>query len=161
MLAFFLAFLFPLIVFSRLLEVPFVRQKDEFCGPASLSTVLAYYGLEVPQEKIAQKVYNPKLKGALITDLENYARSLGFKTLLKSSSLQELRDYVDRGIPPIVLVDLGSLWFSAPHYMVITGYEGDTFYVHTGYEANRPLSAQRLDRMWSKMGRVVLILYPP
>ncbi len=113
------------------------------------------------QEEIGQRVYDPKLKGALITDLEKYARERGFKTSLKVSNLQELRDYLKEGIPPIVLVDLGKLWVSLPHYMVVVGYKDETFFVHTGYEASKPISAKELDRVWSKMGRVVLILYPP
>ncbi|MEJ5339170.1 MAG: C39 family peptidase [Aquificaceae bacterium] len=158
---FLLLLLFPLFLFSKNLDVPFVKQRDQFCGPASLSSVLAYYGVEVSQEEIGQRVYDPKLKGALITDLEKYARERGFKTSLKVSNLQELRDYLKEGIPPIVLVDLGKLWVSLPHYMVVVGYKDETFFVHTGYEASKPISAKELDRVWSKMGRVVLILYPP
>ena len=52
---------------------------DQFCGPASLSSVLGFYGISLSQEAIADKVYIPKLKGALITDLENYVKSLGLK----------------------------------------------------------------------------------
>ncbi|QID33772.1 C39 family peptidase [Pampinifervens florentissimum] len=155
-----LLLLFPLVLYSKSLDVPFVKQRDQFCGPASLSSVLAYYGLKVSQEEIAEKVYNPKLKGALITDLENYARARGFRTLLKTSNLQELKNYIEEGHPPIVLVDLGTLWTSVPHYMVVVGYREDTFYVHTGYEANKPIKAKELDRIWSKMGRVILMVYP-
>lgn len=159
MLLFF--FLFHLFLYSKSLDVPFVKQRDQFCGPASLSSVLAYYGVNVAQEEIGERVYSPKLKGALITDLENYAKEKGFKTVLKASNLQELKDYLDKGVPPIVLVDLGMWWVSIPHYMVVVGYEGDAFYVHTGYEARKPIKAQDLDRIWSKMGRVALFIYPP
>ncbi len=151
----------PFILYSKSLDVPFVKQRDQFCGPASLSSVFAYYGLKVSQEEIAEDVYNPKLKGALITDLENYAKARGFRTLLKTSNLQELKKYIDEGHPPIILVDLGRLWLSVPHYMVVVGYEGDTFYLHTGYEARKAFKADDLDRIWSKMGRVLLLVYPP
>lgn len=158
---FLLLLLFPLFLYSKSLDVPFVKQRDNFCGPASLSSVFAYYGLEVSQEEIGKRIYNPRLRGALITDLENYTRERGFRTLLKTSDLEELRSYLREGIPPIVLVDMGRLWVSIPHYMVVVGYGDGIFYVHTGYEANKPVRADELDRMWSKMGRVLLLLYPP
>ncbi|MFN3946814.1 MAG: C39 family peptidase, partial [Aquificaceae bacterium] len=148
--------LFPLFIFSKTLEVPFVKQKDNFCGPASLSAVLAYYGINIPQEIIADKVYHPKLKGALITDLENYARSLGLRAETKKASLEDLKKLIDQGIPAIVLVDLGRFFISVPHYMVVVGYQGDSFILHTGYEEGKVIKAKELDRIWERMGRVTL-----
>ncbi len=142
------------------LNVPFVEQKSDFCGPASLSAVFGYYGKKVDQEEIARVVYSPKLKGALITDLQKYAESLGFKTSLIQGSTLEIKKYIDRNIPVIILVDLGKFFVSIPHYMVVTGYNKDYFVVHTGYEANKKIQEEKLDFMWSKMGRVMLILYP-
>ncbi|MFN7065826.1 MAG: cysteine peptidase family C39 domain-containing protein [Aquificaceae bacterium] len=157
-----LAFLlFPFLIFSKSLDVPFVRQKDQFCGPASLSAVLGYYNLYIPQEVIGVKVYHPKLKGALITDLENYAKSLGLKAETRRGSLEDLKIFIDQGIPPIILVDLGRFLVSVPHYMVVVGYEEDSFFLHTGYEGRKRINEKELDRIWSKMGKVMLILYPP
>jgi ABC-type bacteriocin/lantibiotic exporter with double-glycine peptidase domain len=158
---FFLLLLFPLFIYSKSLEVPFVKQKDQFCGPASLSSVLGFYGISLSQEAIAEKVYNPKLKGALITDLENYVKSLGLKAETRQGTLEDLKVLIDKGIPPIILVDLGSFFVSIPHYMVVVGYEGGKFFVHTGYEESKSMEAKDLDRLWSKMGRVMLIVYPP
>ncbi len=142
------------------LNVPFVKQKSDFCGPASLSAVFGYYGKDVDQEEIAKVVYSPKLKGALITDLQKYAESLGFKTSLIQGSTIDIKKYIDRNIPVIILVDFGKFFVSIPHYMVVTGYDEDYFVVHTGYEANRKIREEKLDTMWSKMGRVMLIIYP-
>lgn len=152
--------LFPLFLYSKVLDVPFVKQKDNFCGPASLSSVLNFYGIKVSQEDIGKAVYNPKLKGALITDLENYAKSLGLNAKAKQGSLEDLKTYIDEGIPPIILVDLGKFFVSIPHYMVVIGYEGDNFFLHTGYEEAKEIKARDLDKIWSKMGRVMLIVYP-
>ncbi len=153
--------LLPFLLSFKLIDVPFVQQRDHFCGPASLSSLLKYYGLDVSQEEIAKSVYDPKLKGALITDLENYARKKGFKTELKQGSLEEVKVLIDRGIPPILLIDMGKLWVSVPHYIVIVGYEGRVFYAHTGYEAKKAFEEGKLEGMWSKMGKVMLIVYPP
>lgn len=149
----------PFLLSFKLLDVPFVKQRDQFCGPASLSSVFAYYGIEISQEEIAKEVYDPRLKGALITDLESYAKRKGFKTLLKEGNLQELKETIDKGIPPIVLVDLGYLWVSVPHYMVVVGYDGDLFFVHTGYEERKKFHSKELDRIWKKMGKPMLLIY--
>ena len=60
--------------------VPFVRQESGFCGPASLAAVMTYHGEPTDQKTVAAAVYSEKLQGALITDLERYAREAGFGT---------------------------------------------------------------------------------
>ncbi len=60
--------------------VPYIQQDSQFCGPAALASVLSYYGAPVDQKTIGNKVYSEKLQGALITDLERYARDAGFET---------------------------------------------------------------------------------
>jgi hypothetical protein len=54
--------------------VPFVKQETRFCGPAAHSSVMAYYGLPIDQQRIGKAVYSEKIKGSMITDLEDYAR---------------------------------------------------------------------------------------
>ena len=153
-----LLLLFPFIL--SLLDVPFVRQKDDFCGPASLSSVLKFYGTDIDQEEIAKEIYSPTLKGTLIIDLKRYAQSLGFKSDVRRGSLEELKSYINRGYPVIVLVDLGKFFVSAPHYMVVVGYDEEHIVAHTGYKANQRLSYEDFNRIWSKMGNVMLVLHP-
>ncbi|MCS7171244.1 MAG: cysteine peptidase family C39 domain-containing protein [Aquificaceae bacterium] len=156
-----LLLLIPLLISCKELEVPFVRQQDGFCGPASLSSVFGFYRIHIPQETIAKSVYHPKLKGALITDLENYARSLGLRAETRKGSLHDIKNFLDKGIPPIILVEMGKFGLSRPHYMVVVGYKEDSFILHTGYEEAKRLSAEELNRLWSGMGRVMLVVYPP
>ncbi len=136
-----------------------MKQRDQFCGPASLSSVFAYYNLHIDQEEIAKHVYIPKLKGALITDLENYAKRQGFNTELFRGDFDKLRDYISKGFPVIILVDLGALFVSVPHYLVVVGFDEKGFYAHTGYEAEKFYSFEHLDNIWLKMGRVGLVIY--
>ncbi|WP_245522252.1 peptidase C39 family protein [Thermocrinis albus] len=143
-----------------MLPVPFYQQRDQFCGPAALSSVFAYYGRNIPQEEIAREVYMPELKGALITDLENYARRQGFKTELFRGDIQKVKSYLRRGIPVILLVDLGFLWVSVPHYVVVIGYDEKCVYLHTGYEEKVCWSPDKLNALWKKMGNVGLVIFP-
>lgn len=142
-----------------ILNVPFVKQKSEFCGPASLSAVFQYYGENINQDEIAKVVYNPTLKGALITDLEVYAKEKGFITILKQSDINEIKSFINRKIPVITLVDLGFWIISQPHYIVILGYNEKGFVIHTGYKEKDFLEYNNFEKKWEKMGKVILVVY--
>jgi ABC-type bacteriocin/lantibiotic exporter with double-glycine peptidase domain len=155
--------LFALIIFklsfATTLDVPFVKQRTDFCGPASLSSVMAYFGDKVDQDEIASFVYNPKLKGALITDLQNFAKERGFQTILKSSNIEEIKSFIDQKKPVIALIDLGFWVISKPHYVVIVGYNQDGFLLNTGYKEKEFMSYRDFQEKWEKMGKVILVVY--
>ncbi len=147
------------IVFGKTLNVPFVKQESQFCGPAALSSVFTYYGHPISQDEIGKKVYIPQLKGALITDLENYAKEKGFKTESGQGNTKKLKSYIDRNIPVIVLVDLGFWIMSKPHYIVIVGYNEKGFIAHTGYEKNKLIPYRKFEKIWKKAGNTYLVVY--
>lgn len=155
----FLLLFFKLVSAENILSVTFIKQKDEFCGPASLSTVFKYYGEDIEQDEIGKYVYNPKLKGALITDLENFAKDKGFKTILKKSDILEIKSYLDQKKPVIALIDLGFWLISQPHYLVIIGYNDKGFIVNTGYMEKYFISYDEFEKKWEKMGKVILVVY--
>lgn len=156
---FVILFLFNVSYGQVLLDVPFVKQKDEFCGPASLSSVFKFYGIDIPQEDIGKEVYNPKLKGALITDLEDFAKSKGFKTVLKKSNINEIKVFIDEKKPVIALIDLGFWIISQPHYVVIVGYNDKGFFVHSGYEEKVFIPYEDFEKKWNKLGKTILVIY--
>ncbi len=139
--------------------VPFVKQESHFCGPASLASVLAYYGVPADQAVIAVKVYSEKLQGALITDLEDFAREKGFQTRLDQGDADNLKSLVVEKKPAIVLVDLGFWFFSRPHYLVVTGYNERGFIAHTGYAASQLFEYAEFAKIWKKKGCVYLSVW--
>ncbi|MDT8273073.1 MAG: cysteine peptidase family C39 domain-containing protein [Desulfomonilia bacterium] len=158
---FILGLLLPMSLGAYELEgVGFIAQKDRFCGPAALASVMSYHGLAIDQDTIAQEVYNEKLAGALITDLENFARSRGFTTRLDQGSVADIRTFLDEKTPVIVLVDLGFWVYSRPHYLVVTGYTAEGVIAHTGYEASLRFSTEKFEKIWRKMGSVYLLVSP-
>ena len=58
-------------------NVPFFPQEDNFCGPAALATVVAWTGISVDPEQIAERVYTPGRKGTLQSDILAAARREG------------------------------------------------------------------------------------
>ena len=144
----------------QLKGVPFVAQAREQCGPAALSSVLAFHGVELAPEAIAKTTYNEKLKGSLITDLENFARGLAFQTRSDRGTVEELTEYIRAGKPVIALVDLGRWFVSQPHYIVLFGYSPEGLVAHDGIKASRLFPYPDFEKMWEKMGRTYLLVYP-
>ena len=88
-----------------LIPVPPVRQSREYtCGPASLQSVLAYYGKSFLAEgPLARKSRANYQFGTEETDLKRVARQSGLKVSARHDmTLKELRRTVQRGIPVIV-----------------------------------------------------------
>lgn len=140
--------------------VPFVKQETLQCGPAALSSVFAFYGAPMDQDAISEAVYSDKLKGTLISDLENFAQARGFKTTLGQGTVEELKRFVDEGKPVIVPVDMGIWLISKPHYLLVLGYGEAGFTAHSGYEASEFYPYSTFQRLWDKTGRTFLVVFP-
>jgi ABC-type bacteriocin/lantibiotic exporter with double-glycine peptidase domain len=141
-------------------NVPFVRQKDKFCGPAAMASVMNFYGQNISQDEISEEVYSPELKGALISVMENFAREMGYNASTINGDENTLISLVDEGIPSIILVDLGIWVVSVPHYYVVYGYNKskETFIINTGFTSNKEINFKDLDKEWEKMNRLMLIV---
>jgi len=144
---------------SHIEGVPFVKQDREQCGPASLASVLSYYGLSVHPDSISEAVYDPRIKGTLITDLENYARRLGFRTESGQATVEQAKSFIDREMPVIVLIDLGFLLAPRPHYLVLFGYTEKGFIAHDGETASKVYDFPGFIKKWEKMGNTYLLVY--
>lgn len=136
-----------------------MKQESLLCGPASLESVFAYYGVATDPDAIAKGVYTEKLKGALITDLQDFARDRGFQTRLGMGSMDVLKGLLRENRPVIVLVDLGFWVFSKPHYLVVTGYTEKGIIAHTGYQASQLFEYDAFDTLWKKKGYVYLSIW--
>lgn len=140
--------------------VPFVKQQDDFCGPAAMASLMQFYGQDISQEEIADKVYTPKLEGALISDMENFAREQGYVVEVSEGSIDQLTSLIDGGTPVITLVDRGVWKVSIPHYYVLYGYnsEKDTFLLHSGDKCCEEMEFGKLDGEWERMNRLMLVI---
>ncbi|MGQ0794229.1 MAG: cysteine peptidase family C39 domain-containing protein [Deltaproteobacteria bacterium] len=141
--------------------VKFVRQRDEFCGPAAMESVMNYYGEGVSQDEIAGSVYTPKLGGALISDMQYFAQERGFRAETINGDFDAIASAIDSGAPVIALVDVGKFGLSAPHYYVVYGYDKaeGALLLHTGYRGNVRMKLRRFEREWSKMNRLMLVIH--
>ena len=148
---------------SYVTGVPFVRQKQFFCGPAALASVARFYGKTVDQDEVAQKVFSEKLKGSLTLDLQLFARDQGYWTSTAQQDLDDLKLCLDLRVPVIVFMQVGPRLFRQLHFVVVTGYEEDRgiFLAHDGYRPDAVISFRSFERQWRRAGSWSLVMAPP
>ena len=156
----------PLPDNARFIDVPFFKQDDYQCGPSALATVINYwYGKTrsnkyVPHEEIIKEIYSPTARGTLTIDLELYAKRLGFSVQQYSGNIDDLRAAVDKGVPPVILVDYGFSIYQVNHFMVVTGYTEKGIILNTGRERNKIILNEELSGIWRKTGFWTLVIEP-
>lgn len=143
-------------------NVPFYPQKSFQCGPASLASVLNYWGDRSSPDDIAKAVYSPSLKGSLGIDLWSYAQSRRFQAEMHTGSLRHLQQLIERKIPAIAFLDLGYEWLPVPHFVVVVGLDPERSMVITynGTERNSLIPYRAFLRAWQKTHFWSLVVYP-
>ncbi len=142
--------------------VPFYPQLDYYCGPASLASVINYWGGKVTQEEIGERIFRKDLKGSLSIDLLLYARERGFKTEVMRGSIERLKEEIRKGRPLIAFLNVGLRWLPRWHYVVVFGYDDERkeVIVHSGRERGKRLSYSEFLKMWKATDYWTLILTP-
>jgi ABC-type bacteriocin/lantibiotic exporter with double-glycine peptidase domain len=144
-------------------DVPFFPQKDQFCGPASLQSLFAYWGQTISQEEISKEIFIPQIKGTLNFDLVNFARSRGFQTETPPGSIEEIEKQVREKHPVIAFLNLGGRLFPLGHYIVIIGYDHlrEELIFHSGQTEFERLSYKTFIHQWESTGNWMLAVLPP
>jgi ABC-type bacteriocin/lantibiotic exporter with double-glycine peptidase domain len=143
-------------------KVPFYPQSKYQCGPASLASVLNYYGFPVTPGEIANAIYEKRLRGTLSIDLVLYAQRVGFSAKAYRGNLTDLKSHVSKDRPLIVFQDLGYPILSIPHFSVVVGYddaEGNLI-LHSGKQTDKVTSYGRFLRTWREMDYWTLLILP-
>jgi ABC-type bacteriocin/lantibiotic exporter with double-glycine peptidase domain len=147
--------------YDKSLYVPFIRQKTDFCGPASLAMILNFWGVDITQDEIAQEIYSPELKGALSIEMVLYAAQKGFEAEMYNGSLQDLKYRIKAGFPLIVShrLDKGN---KRVHYLVAWGFNDDkgVIYVHSDVRESLPMDYQTFLKYWGWAENLTFFIYP-
>ena len=143
---------------SRIIpKVPFLPQEEETCGPTSLAMLLLFHGKEVSVRELQEETRTSGLRGSLITDLAASARQRGVLAEATSLGLPELRRRIVSGEPVILLVDLGMLLWSRPHYLVVYGVTPEGVVAHSGQTKGGVIPYGALEKQWAKMGHLAIV----
>lgn len=143
--------------------VPFVRQARDRCGPAALASIAAFHKVPLSQEEAAREVFLPSIRGTLTVDMQGLVQRLGLWCHAGRGTPDEVRAWLDRGLPVVALVRLGALHGRRLHYLVVTGYHArrGCFIAHTGHLANRPIAFDDFDEGFRSAGGWLLAACPP
>ena len=163
---------------SFVLGVPFRTQIDGTdyslvnCGPASMSMVLAAYGIDVDPPSLRDYLnylignYDTEI-GTSLEHLGRIAREAGLSTLglygrggYRAWTVNDVREYIRAGYPVITLTKYRKLpgrlgaQTDFDHYVVITGLAGEDFIYNdaayaTEYGRNLLISPAELEQAWA------------
>lgn len=147
---------------GTVLDVPFVEQKDKYCGPAALSSVFAYWDRSYTQEEIAEDIFQSELCGVLNVDLEQYARGKGFWAKGLKGDFKRLKERLNSGVPVVVLEKLHPFVLNRMHYVVVVGYSDKHRVIiqHTGSKEFVIRSYDGFKRNWYAGGSWMLEVMP-
>lgn len=143
-------------------NVPFFPQDSFMCGPASLASVIGYWGRGGTMEAVAKEVYNEDLKGTLPIDLFLNAKDKGFDAVYYRGGIEDMKEKIRGGFPLIVFLNLGYDFYPVGHYIVVTGYSDrlKAVVAHSGTEKDRVYTYGELESAWSKTGFSTLLVRP-
>lgn len=135
-----------------LLNVPMIKQRDYYCGPASVGMLLEYLKQPVPQDAIAKAIYLPRAKGVLQAEIKAYIRQQGLMAYQPTASLHQLFKTLHQGRPVLVMQNLGLSLSPQWHYAVVVGYDLDKrlVYLNSGEIAQYALSMSTFERTWRR-----------
>ncbi len=152
----------PVRGLSTQLDVPALRQARERCGPTALRMVLGFWRAPDSSLAIAERAYDPLLKGALITDLARAARAGGFDATVRALPPDSIPTLLASGVPPLLLYRSGTAGLGPQHYGVVSGYDPARleYDVLDGTGPARVMGRDDLERRWRAAGGWALIVVP-
>jgi len=139
------------------------------CGPASITTLLSYWGFETTQtDAVNYLKTDPEDRNVRPDELAAYVESLGYgATVRVDGDLGLLKSLLEAGFP--VMVEKGFDpepdrlgWMG--HYLVLTGYSdtAEEFYSMDSYLGpNRTIKYATLDKFWRHFNRLYIVPYRP
>jgi len=147
----------------ELVDTPFFAQEAYQCGPAALATVLQHAGVRVQPEALAPRVYLPRRRGSLQTELIAATRAYGRVPYVIDPGLEALIGELEAGHPVLVLQNVGLRIYAVWHYAVVIGYlpSRDELILRSGRDRRLRLSTRRFLASWKPSGYWGLIVLKP
>jgi ATP-binding cassette subfamily B protein len=138
-------------------NIPTFRQSNDYdCGATALQVIFAYFGIEKNVQEIIKLVKTTE-NGTSMIKMRSIVEKHGFKTKLGEMTVEDIKKYLNKKIPVILLVqawpykkiiDWQNSW-SAGHYVVAIGYDKNKLYFEDPSSIYRTyLSYKELKDRW-------------
>lgn len=141
-------------------NVPFHPDDSFRCGASSLASVLNHWHYRDSPTQVANAITSSAAGGTLTFDLVWYARHRGLVADYGPGSLDQLRQCIGSGMPPIVMIDWAFGQLDANHFMVIVAEDDRGFFAHSGTKPHQYFTNERLEKLWSRTNRWMLVAHP-
>ena len=150
------------------LILPPISEKDNICLPLSVNALAKYWNVDLPMteaNEIASKYAG--MNGSILIEGINLAERHGLSSLILHSSIKELKQVIDMGIPPIVI--LPGLHDVVQHASIISGYDDNEKTIFHYVPEQKPsdegiqvgvIPEKRFERIWSEDGCLMVLLGP-
>jgi ABC-type bacteriocin/lantibiotic exporter with double-glycine peptidase domain len=152
-----------LFVVATLLKVPFFSDQTDQCGPATLASVLSYWGKAAALSRLRDEMYIAKLHGTLPMDVALAAEAHGLKIEMVRGDLSVLQTELRSGRPVIAMVNLGFSALPVDHYVVVTGIDEERkgVYMHSAGVENKFVPYKKFMGSWKKTDYWALLAQLP
>ena len=150
------------------LVLPPISDNDNICLPLSINAVAKYWNIDLPiseANEIASKYAG--MNGSILIEGINLAERHGLSSLIIHSSIPELKQVIDMGIPPIVI--LPGLHDVVQHASIISGYDDKEKTIFHYVPEQKPseegiqvgvIPEKRFEKLWSEDGCLMVLLGP-
>jgi hypothetical protein len=147
----------------ELTEVPFHRQDDYLCGPASLAMVFNAAGVKADVESLTPLVYLPGRQGSLQAEMLGATRRAGLVAYKLEPKMEDLLRELAAGTPVLVLVNLSFRFKPVWHYAVVVGYdlEKRKLVLRSGGEPRDEWNFGFLEFFWKDSNYWSMVALPP
>ena len=144
---------------AHLLDVPFLEQLPDRCGPVSVAMVARFYDVEPDMDALDRDIHIPALAGSIPALLAEGARRQGLAAEVRACSEPEIHELIGAGFPLIVML--------APagkdprgHFVVATGSNPKTgaLRVHSGARQDRWIAPRHWRKRWEKAGNKIVLI---
>jgi tetratricopeptide (TPR) repeat protein len=110
---------------------------------------MEFWGRKADVQDVSQKVRDPRKVGISSADASLVALFRGLKATYVDGSVGRIKRAIDRGVPPIIMVESGGGYF---HFFVVSGYnDREQVVVCEEYgNAKRLIGYEELSEIWQK-----------
>ncbi len=151
-------------------DIPVYEQTGTNCGPATLASILNFYGIPATPDSVQTTIHRDTIEGTLTLDMVVYAKSKGLDARLFRSSKDDLLQHIDNGVPLICMIEIDDLnpfggltrmitsEEPSKHYVLVIGYstKQNTIIAHTGDKQPKRIDMDDFMQSWQKAGFVAI-----
>jgi tetratricopeptide (TPR) repeat protein len=143
-------------------DVPFIKQKANHCGPATMAMALQNSGKTTSLEDLTQQMYTSSMKGTFQSEMLTAARRNGMLAI-PISTVKDLLTELQARHPVIVFQNLGFDFYPNWHYALAVGYklDGPDLILHTGKNKFHTMDMRLFERSWKLAGFWGMVVLAP